>query len=177
MGNSASMDNETNAATGRTYRQAKGELGQIIALRLPPDADVYTSLEELARREEIASGIILSGLGSLKQITLRNVRLFPEEFPIKDRHRIFSPRAEPLELLALAGNFSQRDGDVHVHAHAMISSGLEDGRAYGGHLLKGCIVFSTVEIVVCTVEGMSLIREMDPQTRVLELFFSPPAPR
>jgi len=172
-----SMNGDTKWVPGQPYRQAKGELGQIIALRLPPGADVYTTLKEVARQEKIASGLILSGLGSLRQITLRNVRLFPEEFPIQDRHRIYAPRAEPMELLALSGNISQRDGEVHVHAHAMISSGLEEGAVYGGHLLEGCVVFSTVEIVICAIHGMNMIREMDPQTRVVELYFLPPEPR
>jgi predicted DNA-binding protein with PD1-like motif len=138
---------------------------------------VYAALKEVAKQENITSGLILSGLGSLSRITLRNVRLFPEEFPIQDRHRIYVPKAEPMELLTLTGNISQRDGEVHVHAHAVVSSGLEEGTVYGGHLLEGCLVFSTVEIAICTVQGMTMVREMDPQTRVAELYFLPPEPR
>lgn len=177
MDKSVSMSDDMNWGPGKPFRQAEGELGRVIALRLPPGADVYATLEEVARREKIASGLILSGLGSLKQITLRNVRLFPKEFPIQDRHRIYTPRAEPMELLVLTGNISQRDGEVHVHAHAVVSSGLEEGAVYGGHLVEGCLVLSTVEIVICAIQGMTMIREMDPQTRVVELFFSPPEPR
>ena len=167
------MSDDTEWEPGQPIRKAKGELGQIIALRLPPGADVYMALEEIARKERIASGLILSGLGSLREVTLRNVRLFPKEFPIQDRNRIYTPKAEPMELLALTGNISQRDGEVHVHAHAVISSGLEDGRVYGGHLLEGCIVFTTVEVVLCSIHGMAMVRKIDPQTRVVELYFSP----
>ena len=162
--------------SGQSIRQAKGELGQIIALRLPPQSDVYAVLEEVARKEKIASGVILSGLGSLRQVTLRNVRLFPKAFPIQDCHRIYMPKEEPLELLALTGNLSQREGRVHVHAHAVVSSGLEEGLVYGGHLLRGCIVFSTVEVIICSIRGLTMVREMDPQTQVVELFFLPAEP-
>jgi predicted DNA-binding protein with PD1-like motif len=171
------MRDDADWGSSQPIRQAKGELGQVIALRLPPGTDVYATLKEVAREQGIASGLILSGLGSLRQITLRNVRLFPEKFPIRDCHRIYTPRADPMELLSLTGNLSQRSGEVHVHAHAVVSSGLEEGLVYGGHLLEGCLVFSTVEIVICSIQGMSMVREMDPQTRVVELYFSPPEPR
>jgi predicted DNA-binding protein with PD1-like motif len=90
------MSDHTDWGPAQPIRKAKGELGQIIALRLPPDADIYRTIEEVVREEEIASGLILSGLGSLRQITLRNVRLFPKEFPIQDRNRIYTPKAEPM---------------------------------------------------------------------------------
>ena len=154
------------------YRHARGELGRLVILRLPPDADVYHALREVARQEGISSGVILSGVGSLKKITLRNVRLFPDEFPIQDRHRIYITKTEPLELLTLTGSISQRDGATHVHAHAVISSGLEEAAAYGGHLVEGCIVFSTVEIIIGAIHGIAMTREMDPQTRVIELCFA-----
>lgn len=167
------MSENTGFDSSQPIREARGELGGIFALRLPPGTDIYRTLEQVAREKRIASGLILSGLGSLKEVTLRNVRLFPKEFPVLDRHRIFSPKAEPLELLALTGNISERTGEVHVHAHALVSSGLEEGLVYGGHLLEGCIVFTTAEIVICSIRGMTMVREMDPETGVLELFFRP----
>ena len=77
-----------------------------------------------------------------------------------------------MELLALTGNISRIKNQINIHAHAVVSSGLEDARVFGGHLLEGCIVFSTVEIVLCSIQGMPMLREMDPQTRVVELYFS-----
>jgi predicted DNA-binding protein with PD1-like motif len=171
MDESTFIGDYTEQERGDSYRKATGQLGQVIVLRLPPGADVYNTLKEVARQEKIASGVILSGVGSLREITLRNVRLFPDRFPIQDRHRIYTPRAEPLELLALTGNVSQRGSEVHVHAHAVVSSGLEGGATHGGHLVEGCIVLSTVEIVICAIHGMTMVREMDPQTRVIELYF------
>lgn len=152
-------------------RRAKGQLGEVIALRLPPGTDVYKAIGEIARDEEMFSGLILCAVGSLNRVTLRNFRLFPAEFPIQDRHRIFTPRDEPMELLALSGNISRRDGDVHVHAHAVISSGLEGGQVYGGHLVEGCMAYSTVELILCSIDGVRMVRKMDPQTRVVELYF------
>lgn len=166
------IGDEASSLSALPIRKAKGELGSVIALRLPPGADVYKTVEEVAKSEGITSGLILSGLGALRQVTLRNVRLFPEEYPVQDRHRIYTPKAEPMELLALTGNISQIENQILIHAHAVVSSGLDNARAFGGHLLEGCIVFSTAEIVLCSIQGISMLRDMDPQTKMVQLTFS-----
>ena len=151
-------------------RANTGRLGKVVVMRLAPGCDLKKSLEEIARSEKIQSGVILSGAGSLSQVTLRNVRLFPDEFPIMDRNRIFTPKKEPLELLSLSGNISREEEKIQVHCHITISSGLEDGRAYGGHLIEGCVVFSTCEVILAEVTGLEMKRNIDPDTRVLELY-------
>ena len=133
----------------------------------------HKGIEEIARRENIQSGIVLSGAGSLRQVTLRNVRLFPDEFPIMDRNRIYTPKKEPLELLSLSGNISREEDKVHIHCHVTVSSGLDDGRAYGGHLIEGCVVFSTCEVIIAEITGLKMKRNTDPETRVLELYLEP----
>jgi len=154
-------------------RMATGGLGKAVVARLGPDCDLLKSIEEVAESENIRSGIILSGAGSLSQVTLRNVRLFPDEFPIMDRDRVFIPKKEPLELLSLSGNIARKDDGIFVHCHITISSGLDDGQAYGGHLIEGCLVFSTCEIIVVEITGLTMRRNIDTETRVTELFFEP----
>ena len=154
-------------------RIGRGSLGKMVAFRLGPGCDLLKSLEEIVKRENIQSGLVLSGAGSLSQVTLRNVRFFPDEFPIMDRNRIYTPKKEPLELLSLTGNIARKDGEVNIHCHISISSGLEDGRAYGGHLLEGCLVFSYCEVVLAEITGLEMKRDIDPETRGPELFFKP----
>jgi len=154
-------------------RIGKGALGKVVAFRLGPGCDLMKSIEEIAKKENIQSGLVLSGAGSLSQVTLRNVRLFPDEFPVMDRNRIYTPKKEPLELLSLSGNISKRDGEIHVHCHITISSGLDDGRAYGGHLVEGCLILSYCEIIIAEITGLEMKRDIDPETRGPELFFEP----
>ncbi len=150
-------------------RVGKGELGRVLAARLAPGCDLLKSLQEIAERENLQSGVVLSGVASLRQVTLRNVRLFPDEFPIADRQRIYTPKKEPLELLSLSGNISRRDGEVHIHCHITVSSGLDDGRTYGGHLIEGCVILSTGEVIVAEITGIAMKRNIDPETHALEL--------
>ena len=151
-------------------RIGTGGMSRVMVMRLGPGSDLFKSLEEVARKENILSGVVLCGAGSLSQVTLRNVRLFPEEFPITDRNRIYTPKKEPMELLSLSGNISRKEGTVHIHCHITISSGLDDSRAYGGHLIEGCIVFSTCEVIIAEITGLEMKRNSDPETRVLELY-------
>ncbi len=154
-------------------RIGKGELGRVLAIRLAPGCDLLKSLREIAEKENLRVGVVLSGAASLSQVILRNVRLFPDEFPITDRQRIYTPKKEPLELLSLSGNISKKDGEVHIHCHITISSGLEDGRAYGGHLIEGCVIFSTGEVVIAEIAGIEMKRDIDPETHALELYLEP----
>jgi len=43
-----------------------------------------------------------------------------------DRNRIYTSKKEPLELLSLSGNIARKNGEVYVHCHITISSGLDD---------------------------------------------------
>lgn len=152
-------------------RIGRGGFGGIVVMRLGPGCDLMKSLEKAAEDGNIRSGVILSGAGSLSQITLRNVRLFPDEFPVTDRSRIYTPKHEPLEVLSLQGNISRKDGKTHIHCHITISSGLDDGRAYGGHLVEGCLVFSYCEIVIAEITDLEMTRNIDAETGALELYF------
>ena len=154
-------------------RIGSGSLGRIIAFHMDPDLDVLKSIQAVAAAQGLRSGIILSAAGSLKRAVLRNVRGFPERFPITDANRVYVAKGEPIELLSLTGNIAAKaDGSVIVHGHLVISSGLEDGRAYGGHLVEGSIVFTTMEIVLAETSGLALTRGTDPITQAAELYFS-----
>ncbi len=152
-------------------KKCTGSISRVIAARLAPGCDLAESIETIAEEENITSGVILSGAASLRKAVLRNVGSFPGKFPITDDVRVFLTRTDPLELLALSGNISTREGSLHLHCHAVVSSGEEEGRAYGGHLMKGTEIFSTGEIVLAEITGCEMIRLEDPETKSAELHF------
>ena len=69
----------------------------------------------------------------------------------------------PLELLTLAGTL----GAGGVHLHASVSDA--QGRVYGGHLMPGCTVRTTAEIVLGLLPNHIFDRVPDPATGYLEL--------
>lgn len=68
---------------------------------------------------------------------------------------------QPCEITALVGNISLRDGKPMVHAHVTLSD--REGRACGGHLAPGTIVFAA-EVIVEAFDGPDFTRSKDEQT-------------
>jgi hypothetical protein len=158
------------ALTG--IRVGAGALGRVVALHMDPGVDVLKGIEAVVGSHGLRSAVILSGAGSLRQAVLRNVRSIPNQFPITDANRVYVAKDEPMELLSLTGNVAVRhDGRVVVHGHLTISSGQQDGLAFGGHLVEGSIVFSTMEIILAEITGMTLSRPVDAITHAAELTF------
>jgi uncharacterized protein len=67
----------------------------------------------------------------------------------------------PLELVALLGNVSRREGTTAVHAHATLAR--HDGACLGGHVVQGCEIFAC-ELVLQELVGDILEREYDATT-------------
>jgi predicted DNA-binding protein with PD1-like motif len=125
-------------------------------LRLLPGDDLRRALDAAFRTLNASSGLaaacVVSGIGSLTQAQLR-----------------YADAAEgslisgPLEMLSLAGTLGL-DGP---HLHAAVSDA--QGRVHGGHVLAGCIVRTTAEIVLALLPEWEFRREPDAATGYLEL--------
>ena len=66
-----------------------------------------------------------------------------------------------LEITNLIGNISLRDDEPMVHAHITLSD--ENGNAFGGHLVKGTIVFAC-EFIIYAFAGVQYHRGYDKNT-------------
>lgn len=153
-------------------RHISGNIGRVVVMRLGPGEDVLPAITEIADHYGIKHAIIVGGAASLTHAVLRNVRRYPDDFPITDDVRVFSSVEGPLELLSLSGNISQtEDGQSYIHCHAAISVGQPDAVALGGHLLPNTTIYSTGELSLVEVLGGDIVRADDPETRVPELYF------
>ena len=128
----------------------------IEALRLAPGSDLRQSLErawgQLSTAYGVQAGCVVSAVGSLSVAQLR----FADA---AGATRIDGP----LELLTLSGTFSA-DGP---HLHASVSRA--DGSVAGGHLLPGCTVRTTAEVVLALLPGWQFSRRPDAVTGFAEL--------
>ena len=123
-----------------------------LPIRLHPGADLRRSLEEVVRDEFPNGGYVVCGIGSLNNPRLR---LAQEKFE--------SVYAGPFELMTLSGTVS-RDG---VHLHMSIASA--SGQVFGGHLVHGNEVRTTVELLLLPLTEWALSRKFDSETGFLEL--------
>jgi uncharacterized protein len=122
------------------------------AIRLLPNQDIRLEIEKFVAQNAIKAGFILTCVGSVKRATLR----MADETIIKDFENKF-------EIVSLVGTLSP--GGVHLH----ISLSDEAGNTIGGHMKKGCLIYSTAEIVIGELEDVIFSREFDEETKYNEL--------
>lgn len=156
------------------YDVAEARIGRMLCIRMAPGDDLYGTTLKICREKGVKAGIIVSAAASLQKAVLRNVWKFPDPFPITDDCRIFTPLNGPLELLQMSGNITQTEGgEPYLHAHVTISLGRPEATCFGGHLVEGCTIFSTCEMVLAELEDIAFMRLMDQHTRVGEVYGIP----
>ncbi len=84
--------------------------------RLMPGEDLFASLKKIAKDHEIERGIIISAIGSVKDVVFVNVNPHTG-LPVRSEDMNEIEEAGPFELLSLEGNFfpSQEDGEPVIH--------------------------------------------------------------
>jgi predicted DNA-binding protein with PD1-like motif len=129
---------------------------QIHALRLLPGSDLKQSLITLAKDQDLKAAFVITCIGSLEEAAIRMAGI--------GEVKQFSDK---LEILSLNGTFSRRGG----HFHITVSD--KNGRVSGGHLMDGCIIYTTAEIVVGEAPGIEFRRAEDIETGYKELKITP----
>jgi uncharacterized protein len=111
--------------------------------RLKPGQDLFDSIEEVVKENKIEAGCVLSSVGSLTHATLRLAnRSYYNEY---EGH---------FEIVSMTGTVS-----IHgSHIHVAISDG--DGVTTGGHLVSGCKIYTTAEIVLAVFDDQVYKREL-----------------
>ncbi len=118
----------------------------IIAVRLDPGDDVLVVLRKLAKDHQIRAGVILTGVGSFSEFTVRYAAK-PDTFPMKGN----------FEVVSFAGTF----GTAGEHIHFSFAD--KEGKMSGGHLMPvACKVDKTFELVVQKVDGWKFERKPGP---------------
>jgi hypothetical protein len=122
------------------------------ALRLLPGEDLRRALERHAARRGLRAGFVLTAVGSLACACLRLAGA---------QHG--ARLAGPFEIVSLVGTLA-RDG---AHLHAALAGA--DGAVIGGHLLHGCEILTTAEVVLGELPGTAFARRPDARTGYREL--------
>ncbi|QJW90618.1 DNA-binding protein [Spirosoma taeanense] len=117
---------------------------QTYSFRLRPGQDLKQQLDDLIRQQRIGAGVVLTCVGSLTDVTLR---LANQEGP--------SVWHGHFEIVSLVGTLSANGS----HLHLSVSD--STGRTLGGHLLAGCKVYTTAELVIGVMPDLTYTREPD----------------
>ena len=135
--------------------------GRKIIGRLAKGDDLLLALEQLAQEH----GITLGEVTAIGAVSQARVGFYNQA----ERQYYYLDLAQPLEILALVGNISIKDGKPMVHAHLTLSD--HEGRAFGGHLAPGTQVFACEFAILEHQSATTLVRQMDEPTG---LFLWPP---
>ncbi len=115
---------------------------QIHTFRLRPGEDLLQSIETFVSDHHIQAGCVLSGVGSLTTAVLRLAN--------REEHTTFSGH---FEIVSMTGTVSS----LGSHLHISISN--RDGYTLGGHLVSGCKVYTTAEIVIAAFPDLVYSRQ------------------
>lgn len=149
-----------------------GRLERIVLARIPIGVDLLEAIYEVVKREKIQKGLILMGIGALKKAVFRNLKIFPREYPVMPKDRIYFEIQKPLELLSLSGYIVPRvNGEPHVHAHFSASTVMGDSIAtYGGHLDQGTITFVKAAVAIGVLEGIAMGKKWVEERKTEDLW-------
>lgn len=124
------------------------------AIRLHRGDDLLAAIQSIAKEKNIQAATVLSAVGCIlygkvrdaSGVTIRTID-------------------EPCEIVSLNGTVS------HTRCHLHIALSKEDLSTVGGHLVEGCIINTTCELVICELPNMSFGIEEDAETGYDELVF------
>jgi predicted DNA-binding protein with PD1-like motif len=114
--------------------------------------DLREEIEKLVAKHWVKAGVLVSLVGSLSKVVVR----------VADG-KTTKEWNEPFEIVSATGTVSLNG--CHIH----LSVANTDAQVFGGHLKMGCVVATTVEVVLMVFEDVTYTREHDSTTLYDEL--------
>ncbi len=128
----------------------ESKIGRVVFARFFEGEDLLETIALTAEQNNVRSGFFFL-IGTVKKAVLG----YYEEgkyIPVE--------RAGPLEIVSCTGNVSvKEESELVVHGHMVVSDA--GGNAFGGHVLAGCVVDATAELVLVEAESVALKRKFD----------------
>ncbi len=122
------------------------------AFRLTKGQDLKKEIEKYSKAHNISAGVIVCCVGCVDQYSLR----------LADGKSKIT-KIENMEIVSITGTISSNG--CHIH----ISFSDVNGFVVGGHLIEGCLVNTTAEIVLWELEKHHFERAFDEMTGYYEL--------
>ncbi|GAB3570261.1 DNA-binding protein [Spirosoma luteolum] len=125
---------------------------QTLSFRLRPGQDLKEALDALVTQYRIGAGAVLTCVGSLTDVSLR----LANQDKATHWHGHF-------EIVSLTGTLATAGS----HLHLSVSD--STGRTLGGHLMAGCRIYTTAELLIGVLPELDYMREPDPTYGYREL--------
>ena len=128
---------------------------KVHSLRLHPHQDLKEELDNWAIANAVEAACVITCVGSLRKAVLRYADQ-PDGTELEGK----------FEIVALTGTLSRHGS----HYHIAISDG--KGQTLGAHLLEGCRIYTTAEIVLGELPGVRFLRMPDAASGYEELYIA-----
>ena len=150
-----------------------GKIQRIVIGKIKIGVDLLEAIEEIARKESIKTGVILSGIGALQKGVFRNAKIMPPDYKMEDKYRIYLDIERPLELISLSGWIATTaKGELNIHAHFLASTVIEEKViSLGGHLTKGTITSIKDVVTIGVIEETDINAALDPKVNQVDVDF------
>lgn len=126
------------------------------ALRLFPQQELLSALRDFIRSNGLRAAWISGCVGSLSDVAFR--------YAGREETTLLSGKFEVVSLIGTLEN-----GGEHLH----LSIADENGQMTGGHVMDGCLVRTTLELVIGELNDISFSRQPCTYSGYDELFVSP----
>jgi predicted DNA-binding protein with PD1-like motif len=122
------------------------------AFRLKPGQDLKQEIQKFVTEKQIAAGWVSTCVGSLADY---NIRFANQPQGTKESGHF--------EIVSLTGTLSFNGSHIHI------SISDSTGKTIGGHLMEGCKIYTTAEIVILSSNKFTFKRAKDGTTPWEEL--------
>ena len=133
--------------------------GDTIAVRLEKGEEIVSSIRAICENEGVKAGTI-QGLGAADHSVVGI-------FDFTKNAYVSNTFDQDMEITALIGNVSTKDGELYLHIHATL--GDDKGLAHGGHRNEA-VVSATCELFIRKLD-MVIERKADPKTGINLMVF------
>jgi predicted DNA-binding protein with PD1-like motif len=151
-------------STAYALKAIESKSEKVVFARFFEGEDLIEAVTQTAERNDVDSGFFFL-IGTVKTAVLgyyENGKYLPVE------------KAGPLEIVSCTGNISIKErGELVVHGHMVVSD--REAKAYGGHVLPGCLVDATAELVLVKSGDGVLRRKLDTSKNLYLLSLGEPA--
>ena len=130
-----------------------GQIERVVVLRFKHQTDLLAGLEKMIAQEKIKNGVILSGVGSVRNYHIHSVS--NRDFPSKNMY--IKDTETPADIISVNGYVV--NGKLHAHMT------LADGeKAWGGHIESGNPTFTFAIITLGVFSSNMNLDRLDDKT-------------
>jgi predicted DNA-binding protein with PD1-like motif len=120
----------------------------IVIVGLRRGEDVFESIEEVARKCDIHSGVLMTGIGSLSEAYIHTVKT--NDYPPREEYLRLDG---PLEVVQFGGIIANYQPHIHISLWDV------NRNYYGGHVHEGCKILTLSEISIRRLPELRLARK------------------